>query len=67
MQYRKFPGTDITSSVLGMGCMRLPTKDGGVDHAEAIKMIRHGIEQGIRYVDTAYPYHGGESEGEERQ
>lgn len=62
MQYRKFPGTDITSSVLGMGCMRLPTKDGGVDHAEAIKMIRHGIEQGIRYVDTAYPYHGGESE-----
>ena len=62
MQYRKFPGTDITSSVLGMGCMRLPTVDGHVDHAEAIKMIRYGIEQGIRYVDTAYPYHGGESE-----
>ena len=62
MKYRQFPGTDVTSSVLGMGCMRLPTADGHVDHAETIKMIRHGIEQGIRYVDTAYPYHGGESE-----
>lgn len=57
-----FPGTGLTSSMLGFGCMRLPTKDGHVDEAEAIRMIRHAIDSGVRYIDTAYPYHGGESE-----
>lgn len=57
-----FPGTGLTSSMLGFGCMRLPTKDGHVDEAEAIRMIRHAIDGGVRYIDTAYPYHGGESE-----
>ena len=62
MKYRNFPNTDITASVLGMGCMRLPTADGKIDRPEAIKMIRHAIDSGVTYVDTAYPYHGGESE-----
>src|ERR1035437_5883208 len=46
--------------------MRLPTADGkrtgNILEAEAVRMIRHGIDQGINYVDTAYPYHGGQSE-----
>ncbi|MFW9927044.1 MAG: aldo/keto reductase, partial [Candidatus Thorarchaeota archaeon] len=29
---------------------------------EAIKIIRKGIDNGITYVDTAWTYHGGESE-----
>ena len=62
MKYRSFPNTDITASVLGMGCMRLPTLDGKVNRPEAIKMIRWAIDNGVTYVDTAYPYHGGESE-----
>ena len=50
-------------SVLGFGCMRLPvTQECKVDRPEAIRMIRHGIDQGINYYDTAYVYHGGESE-----
>jgi len=56
---------DVEVSALGFGAMRLPIVDNDsskIDQEEAIKMIRHGIDNGINYVDTAWPYHGGESE-----
>ena len=58
-----FPRIEIESTMLGFGCMRLPTTaEGKIDEPEAIRMIRHAIDSGLRYIDTAYPYHGGESE-----
>lgn len=63
MQYRTFNKTGQKVSLLGMGTMRLPvTEDGKVDRDAAISMIRHSIDEGINYVDTAYMYHDGESE-----
>ena len=63
MLYRTFNKTGERVSLLGMGCMRLPlAEDGSVDRKTAIEMIRHSIDQGINYVDTAYMYHDGESE-----
>ena len=58
-----FPTIDRESSMLGFGCMRFPcTAEGKIDEAEAIRMVRHAIDSGVTYIDTAYPYHGGESE-----
>ena len=63
MLYRNFQTTGDKVSLLGLGAMRFPmTKDGKVDEAESIRMIRHAIDSGINYVDTAYTYHGGTSE-----
>ena len=62
MLYRTMPKSGDELSILGFGCMRLPLKDGKIDEARAIDQIRYAIDHGVNYVDTAWPYHGGESE-----
>lgn len=62
MQYRTMPKSGDELSALGFGCMRLPMKNGRVDEERAISQIRSAIDRGVNYVDTAWPYHGGESE-----
>jgi Predicted oxidoreductases of the aldo/keto reductase family len=62
MQKILFPGTDFEISRLGLGCMRLPMKGDEVDEAAAIALIRKAIDNGVNYIDTAYPYHNGVSE-----
>ena len=62
MQYRKVPKNGDQLSALGFGAMRLPTRMGKIDEKRAMRQIRGAIDQGLNYIDTAVPYHGGESE-----
>ena len=55
MEYIDFGKTGLRVSRFGLGCMRFPS-----DEIEAIKMVRHAIDNGVNYIDTAYTYPGSE-------
>ncbi|MFY9750532.1 MAG: aldo/keto reductase [Methanoregula sp.] len=62
MLYRTVPKTGDRLSILGFGCMRLPSKNRGIDEERTIRQIRHAIDSGVNYFDTAPAYHFGKSE-----
>jgi len=67
MLYREFGRDGWRASILGFGCMRFPTRDGvpisgDIVEEEAVNMIRHAVDKGVNYFDTAYTYHEGRSE-----
>lgn len=62
MQYRQVPKNGDQLSALGFGAMRLATKRLNIDEERATRQIRDAIDNGVNYIDTAVPYHGGESE-----
>ena len=63
MQYYDFK--DLKLSALRFGAMRLPAVDGddtAVDETATFEMVEYAYEHGINYYDTAWGYHGGNSE-----
>jgi predicted aldo/keto reductase-like oxidoreductase len=63
MQYRKVGKTGEMASALGFGIMRLPGwLENRIDEEKSMEMIAFAIENGLTYMDTAYPYINGLSE-----
>lgn len=63
MIYKNFQ--DIKLSALGLGCMRFPVLEGNdavIDQDAVQEMVDYAIAQGVNYFDTAWVYHGGNSE-----
>ena len=63
MIYRDFQGLKL--SALGFGAMRLPVLNGDdsrIDEAAALRMVDTAMQNGINYYDTAWGYHGENSE-----
>ena len=63
MIYKDFQGMKL--SALGFGAMRLPVidgDDGRIDEAAALRMVDTAMQNGINYYDTAWGYHGENSE-----
>lgn len=59
---RKIDKLGIETSLLGFGCMRFPTIDGKIDEERSERLLDEAYARGVNYFDTAYPYHGRESE-----
>ena len=63
MYYKEITGVRV--SALGMCNMRLPkigNQGEKIDREKAREIIDYAMSHGINYYDTAYRYHGGESE-----
>ena len=59
---RRYKNTDLTVPMLGYGMMRLPRLNGEIDIETVKKQVAIAMKHGVNYFDTAYFYHGGESE-----
>lgn len=63
MKQSNWESLGITTSTLGFGCMRFPKDaEGKIDREKATAMLEAARAAGVTYFDTAWPYHGGESE-----
>ena len=64
IDYRHWSNMGVDLGMLGLGCMRLPSKPrsagGGLDQAAVDEMVDYALAHGINYFDTAPIY--GESE-----
>jgi predicted aldo/keto reductase-like oxidoreductase len=62
MQYRTYGKTGIRLSVLGFGTGRFPVAKRDFDMDRVVGILRHALDRGVNYVDTAELYSFGRAE-----
>ena len=67
MEYAKLGNSDLTVSRICMGCMGFGDASNGqhswtLDEEHSREIIRHGLELGVNFFDTAIGYQNGTSE-----
>lgn len=62
MKYNKWKKKDVSTSLLGFGCMRFKTTNGIVVQDLAERLIDYAYANGVNYFDTAKVYLDGQSE-----
>jgi aryl-alcohol dehydrogenase-like predicted oxidoreductase len=56
MERRSFGNTDLTVSIIGLGCYGMSGAYGPADDAESIATIRRALDLGINFLDTSASY-----------
>lgn len=63
MEKRRMEKLNVTTSLLGFGCMRFPLDESGkINRPVSEAMLLDAYRSGVNYFDTAYSYHNNESE-----
>jgi aryl-alcohol dehydrogenase-like predicted oxidoreductase len=62
MQYRTIGQTGLRVSEIGFGCGNNAALMVKASHEDQVKAVRHALDQGINFFDTAFAYGWGKSE-----
>lgn len=62
MEKRKFEKLGTETHCLALAYAFSASPDGKIDEPRAEKLLDRAIAAGVNYIDTAYPYHNGDSE-----
>jgi aryl-alcohol dehydrogenase-like predicted oxidoreductase len=56
MERRRFANTDLTVSIIGLGCYGMSGAYGPADDAESIATIHRALDLGVNFLDTSASY-----------
>jgi aryl-alcohol dehydrogenase-like predicted oxidoreductase len=59
MEHRTLGNTDLTVSLIGLGCYGMSGAYGPADEAESIATIRRALDLGVNFLDTSASYGNG--------
>ena len=56
MESRRFANTDLTVSIVGLGCYGMSGAYGPADDVESIATLHRALDLGVNFLDTSASY-----------